>query len=145
MSIAEQIVMEVLTGGKPVVRLMLQRDVIPAEFEVGFDQLGRLDHNWIWVVERYGKIEGCIVAAPCHGVAFVYRVAMAKDAPKYCLRKLIRQAVNDCRERGIRGMMTFVNPDNETQMKLKKLMENWGGGSPVPLQMVMAAPLPGRV
>jgi len=143
MSTAEQIVLEVITGGRPVIRNLRPADVIPPEFEVGFERLGKLDYDWIWVIERYGVIDGCIVAAPCHGIAFVYRVAMRKDVPKTLLRKLIYGALKDAKARGVVGMMTFLDPSVPVQLKLKKLLVSWGGNVSVPHEVV-GSRLPGR-
>jgi hypothetical protein len=39
-------------------------------------------------------------------------------------------------------MMTMLDPENETQMRLKKIMEKWGGKVTVPQHEIVAAALP---
>lgn len=144
-STAEQIVMEVISGGKPKARLMRAGDIIPESFEIGFDKLGQLDYDWIWVVERYGKIEACLVAGPCHGIAFIYRLAMIPGTPAISLLKLMRSAAREAKRRGVRGLILMLDPKQPTQAKLKAMMMKWGGTKLDREHEVVACVLPRRL
>jgi len=146
-------VLDLLTG--TVVRHYQKGDVIPAELRIGFDQLGRLDGEWIWVVEepcsivmRRGAasqasavICGVLVAAPCHGVAMIYRLALMPGTSLGKLTALLRRFMDDLLERGYVGYMTFVDPTVPAQAKLRKLIERAKGSQVGGNHLVMAGPL----
>ena len=119
------------------VRNLRPQEPIPAEFQIGFDALGQLDYNWIWVVEDRG-IEGILVAAPCHGLALLYRVQMRPGSK--LLMRLLRSVMKDLRARGIRGFMTFLSQRREEEIKLGIIIERLGGRQ-MGEHMVMASPL----
>lgn len=144
MSDAAQLVLDILRGTLPArVRLMRDGDVLPVEFEAGFDQLGQLDRQWAWVCERGGEITGLLLASPCHGVALVWKVAM-KEGERSLLR-LLRTFVRDIRQRGLKGYMTWVDPKIERQNKLRRIMEHAGGKAAIDSLTLVAAPLKGGV
>jgi hypothetical protein len=131
-----EIVMAVLD--KRRIRNMRPGEVLPEKFEVGFDQLGRLDHNWVWIAERRGQIEGCIVASPCHGVALIWRlVSFAGSAG---MLPLCRRFMKDCKARGIRGYLTLVDPEVKTQARLMRVILR-GKGKVAGTFHLMASPL----
>lgn len=142
MSDAAKLVLDVLMGTTPaVVRLMRPDDAIPPEFEAGFDQLGALDTSWIWVSELQGAITGILIASPCHGVALIWKLALRPNEPVSVLFKLLRAFLKDIRQRGMRGYMTWVDPNVKTQAKLKRIIERAGGKSAVGTLELIAAPL----
>lgn len=132
--------LELLT--KANVRQMRASDRMPPELRMGFDLLGKLDTDWIWVVEEGGLIRGVLVAAPCHGVAMIYRLALVPGTPLGSLTALLRRFLGDLRARGIRGYLTFVDPESKIQGKLKRIIERAGGQQIGAPHVVMAAPLP---
>ena len=138
MSDAMSMVVQTLLGNRPNVRTLASTDVLPASFELGFDQLGQLDPQWVWVAERHGQIEGCIVASPCHGVALVWRVTALRGG---VLLPLLRQFMRDCRTRGMMGYMTLVDSAVPSQAKLRRIVERNGGGTRGPALTLMASPL----
>jgi hypothetical protein len=139
---AAKLVLDVLRGTTPaVVRLMREGDVFPPEFDVGFDQLGKLDYRWIWVAERNGVIEGVVAASPCHGMALVWRVAIDHDSPKSLLLKLLRAFMRDIRQRGYSGYMTWVDPNRRPESQLRRVIEHLGGKSSHERMVLVAAPL----
>ena len=56
MSVAEQVVLDVLCLWKAVIRHPRHGERIPPEFDIGFDKLERLDTDWVWVTDIGGKI-----------------------------------------------------------------------------------------
>lgn len=133
-------ILELLTQTR--VRFLRKEDRIPAELRIGFDLLGQLDPEWIWVVEEAGSIRGVLVAAPCHGVAMVYRLALVPGTPVGSLTALLRMFLKDLRARGYVGYLTFVDPASKIQAKLKRLIERAGGQQVGNPHVVLAAPLP---
>ena len=140
MSLAEQCVLEVICGGKARVRNLHVDDVIPERFKIGFDLLGKLDHPWVWVVERHGEIEGVLVASPCHGMAMIYRLMC--DGPVSSLTKLLRGFLRDIRQLGFVGYMTFLDPERKVERKLMKVIKRAGGQQVGELHAIMASVLP---
>lgn len=134
------LMLELLT--KANARQMRASDRIPPELRIGFDLLGKLDTDWIWVVERDGLIRGVLVAAPCHGVAMIYRLALVPGTHVSSLIALLRTFLRDLRGRGIRGYLTFLDPESKIQGKLKRVIERAGGQQVGNPHVVMAAPLP---
>ena len=126
MSDAVTIVLNVLRGTFPLtVRLLKESESLPAFFEAGFDQLGQLDPQWVWVAERRGQIVGCIVSSPCHGVALIWRLVALPESN--CLLPMCRRFMADCRKRGLKGYMTWTNSENETQNHLQRIIKRIGG------------------
>lgn len=123
MSDASQLVVDRILG-KTVIRQMHKGEVLPEHFELGFDQLGQIDEEWVWVAESGSDIIGCILSSPCHGTAVVWRV-VASD--KRCLLKLLRFFLRECKTRGLRGCMAMVDPEIDAQRKLKSIMARTGG------------------
>jgi len=117
-------------------------DRFPPDLRVGFDLLGHLDGNWIWVIEEAGRIRGTLVAAPCHGVAIIYKLALMKGTRFALLAALLRRFLADMRARGVPGFFTMLDPANPVQAKLKRVIERAGGQQVGPLHAVMAAKLP---
>ena|SRR5208283_1337761 len=140
MSKAASMVIAALRGESPlIVRLLQEPESLPESFEAGFDQLGQLDPQWVWVAERRGQIVGCIVASPCHGVALIWRLYSKTGAD--CLLPMCRRFMADCRKRGVKGYMTFVDLNIPAQSKLQRLLKRLGGdttGNPFTL---IAGPL----
>jgi hypothetical protein len=121
---------------------MLQEDeTIPASLEAGFEQLGHLDRHWVWVLESGGEIKGVLLASPCHGAAFIWRVAVAQGVEGWSVGKLLRRFLKDCKERGLRGYLTIVNPSVEAQGQLKSIVER-AGGKAVGSYELLAGPTP---
>lgn len=138
-----QLVMDVLRGRSPSrVRLIHAGESLPSCLEAGFDQLGQLDPSWVWIVERDGKIEGTLLASPCHGTAIIWRLALVPDAPVSSLFKLLRQFLRDCRARKLKGYMTLVDPCVDTQDKLRRVMQRAGAKVAAEGWSLVAGPLP---
>ncbi len=133
-------VVDLLT--QSTIRNYRQGDRFPPELHVGFDLLGRLDGDWIWVVEDAGRIRGALVAAPCHGIAIIYRLALVKGTRFALLVGLLRRFLADLRARGVPGFFTMIDPANPVQAKLGRILERAGGKQMGRLHAIIAAKLP---
>jgi hypothetical protein len=109
------------------VRNLRSGEVIPVSLDAGFDLLGDLDLDWIWVYESIGEIKGVLVASRCHGVAFIWRLAILPGQPHSVVIRLLRKFLHDLRERGIQGYMTLIDDSIPRQAKLLRIFEKAGG------------------
>ena len=107
-------------------RLMTPKDVIPVSLDAGFDLLGNLDREWIWILESDDKIKGVLVASPCHGTAFMWRLSVDPSVSKVGVLRLLRRFFGDLRRRGVKGYMTIIDPSTVTQGHLVKMLEKVG-------------------
>ena len=112
---------------KDQARKMLLGDSIPVELEAGFEQLGKLDLNWVWVWESKHQVRGILLAAPCHGSAFIWRLSVLPGEPEMAVGRLLRRFLSDLKIMGISGYITLVNPANETQAQLQAIIKRAGG------------------
>lgn len=137
MSDAAQLVADRIVG-KTVIRQMHKGESLPASFELGFDQLGQVDEEWVWVAESGDRLVGCIMASPCHGTAIVWRV-VSRDT--ITLLKLLRFFLKECKTRGLRGCMAMIDPQIDAQRKLKSIMVKTGGNVASTKFELVATPL----
>jgi hypothetical protein len=108
-------------------RLMREGEIIPASLDAGFDLLGSLDHDWIWVLDSGGEIKGVMVASPCHGTVFVWRIAIDPSVSNTGVIRLLRRFVGDIRKRGSVGYTTLVDASKPIQKRLMGIVEKAGG------------------
>jgi hypothetical protein len=126
---------------KDEARLLGPDEEIPTELEAGFDQLGKLDRNWVWIVQSDWKIKGVLLASPCHGSAFVWRVSLLPGLDKTAILRLLRRFVSDIRKRGVIGIITILDAATPTQAALKGILERVGGCKFGDYELVVA-PIP---
>jgi hypothetical protein len=119
-------VMEFFRSKREHARLLRPGEVIPSELEAAFDLLGQLDPDWVWVLDCAGTIKGVLVASPAHGVAMIWRISIAKDASNMALVRILRRFLKDCRKRGIRGLLTAVSPNRDSEKRLASIMVHAG-------------------
>lgn len=124
--------------GKTTIRQMYKGEVLPASFELGFDQLGQVDENWVWVAESGEGLTGCLMASPCHGTAIVWRLV---SSDTMTLIKLLRFFLRECKTRGLKGCMAMLDPEITAQKKLKSIMARTGGYVASRKFELMATPL----
>lgn len=122
-------------------RLIGPTESIPAGLEAGFEQLGRLDRDWVWVLESDGKIKGVLIACPCHGCAFIWRLSVDPKISKVSVLRLLRRFYGDLRKRGLVGHMTIIDPSTATQRHLVRMLEKVGAVKVRDVQL-FAGPLP---
>ena len=110
-------------------RLLRPGETIPASLNAGFDMLGKIDPNWIWILESQGEIRGILVASDCHGCAFVWRLVVSPGMGNVAVIRLLRRFAMDIRERGLKGYLTLLSAENDTETRLKGIVEKLGGKS----------------
>lgn len=116
---------------------------IPRSLDAGFEQLGKLDTEWAWVLESQGEIKGIILACPCHGTAFIWRVAVMPGLENTAIVRLLRGFLGDMRKRGVKGLLTIIDPKVRQQSRLKRVLERIKGKGFGTYELVVA-PMPGR-
>jgi hypothetical protein len=116
------------------IRNMVKGDKLPEELRTGFET-GSMP-EWIWVVERDGKIVGLLIAAPAHIVAILLRVVSTSEAHPNDMRALLIRVMHDIKERGFKGYITWLDPSREIENSLLSIVE-LSGGVKFPNQQVM--------
>jgi len=122
-------------------RLLRADESIPAGLEAGFEQLGRLDRESVWCLESDGEIKGVLLACPCHGTAFVWRLSLDPSLGNVSVIRLLRRFLTDIRKRGCVGYLTIVDTSKSVQARLKGIMEKTGGKA-CGFYELLASPLP---
>jgi hypothetical protein len=107
-------------------RLLRAGESIPAGLEAGFDQLGQLDRNWVWVLETDVEITGVLIGSPCHGACFIWRMSVDPKASQMSVVRLLRRFASDIRARGLKGYMLIIDPSTPTQTHLVRILEKIG-------------------
>jgi hypothetical protein len=123
-------------------RLIGPTEQIPAALEVGFEQLGHLDREWVWVVENGGVIHGVLLACPCHGCAVIWRISLDPSLNNIAIIRLLRRFLRDVRERGMVGLLTLIDPFKPSQARFQGMLEKVGGKPFGTTYTLMAAPIP---
>jgi len=112
---------------KDEVRKLRSTDVIPKELDAGFEQLGMIDREWVWVLANEHRVKGIIVAAPVHGTVFVWRVALIPGQKSSALSRLLRGFLQSMREIGCAGILTIVDAKVPTQRQFRRVLERIKG------------------
>jgi hypothetical protein len=128
---------------RAVARNLRPGETIPKSLEAGFDLLGRLDPEWVWVIDYAGEIKGVLVAAYCHGAALLWRLSVLPDAGNAGAFKLLWAFRSAMRKRRIQWYMTLVDESTEMGQRLKQVVERTGGDSYGHLSL-LASPLSKR-
>lgn len=103
----------------------------------GFPEQWEFDLEWVWIAEKDGEQIGCILGAPCHGVAYMIMVKSIKEHD-WVVGPLLRRFFKDCMGRGFKGYMVHFNRDNPGQYKLKRIAEK-AGAVILPYRIIAAA------
>lgn len=114
---------------------------IPASLEAGFEQIGNLDRDWVWVWVSQSEIRGVLLASPCHGTAFIWRVSVLPGEKQWAVGSLLRRFLSDCKNMGLKGYLTIIDPLVDSQAQLKSIIER-AGGKQFGNYELMAAPTP---
>jgi hypothetical protein len=122
-------------------RLLRSDESIPAGLEAGFEQLGRLDREWVWCLESDGEIKGVLLACACHGTAFIWRLSLDPSLGNVAVIRLLRRFLTDIRKRGCVGYLTIVDTSKPVQKRLQAIMES-AGGKEFGTYALMASPMP---
>lgn len=102
------------------VRKLQAGDEIP--FKHGLEPLA-LDPNWAWVAVEGERIVGLLLACGCHNSVFLVRL-ICQDAPKTCIRQLIRKCAQDVRQAGYLVAFCYFDLERDEEVRLVKLMAN---------------------
>jgi hypothetical protein len=68
-----------------------------------------LDPEWVWLAREGDAIVGILIAAPCHGLVFIWRLKMLPSAQPMALLKLLRAFIRDLRRRKCLGWMALLD------------------------------------
>jgi hypothetical protein len=92
------------------VRNLKLDDVVPDELKLGFENAPQTAYEWIWVVERDGKIVAMLVTAPAHLVVILLRIKATREAEGLDVRALMIHAFRAFKTRGYKGYLTWLDP-----------------------------------
>lgn len=126
---------------KDRVRLLRENETIPASMDAGFELLGKLDREWIWVLESGGGIKGVLVASNFHGIAFLWRLKVLPGVAETGVVRLLERFRSDCLKRGVEGYLTLLDLATPTGKRLKAIVERCGGKDHGAVNL-LASPLP---
>lgn len=108
------------------IRNLKPGEQLPDTLPTGFEVWNRFDREWVWLMEFHGQPVACMVAAPAHGLAILLRIVATKDAPLGWGVIILRRVLSDIRERGYLSFTTFLDTDNEAELKLGRICERAG-------------------
>lgn len=108
-------------------RFMRPDEPVPDSLNESLLFLRGVDRRWIWLAEHNEEIIGCLIAAPCHGIAMIIRVKMVEGAPRSALLILLRQFFADLRERSYEGFMSWYDESSEDEKALRDIAEKFNG------------------
>lgn len=84
-------------------------------------------NDYAWIAEESGKVTGILLAAPCHGLAFIMRICTEKGVSGMTLQLMFRKFIQDCRARDLRGYFTFIDPGRDAERRFIPICEKAGG------------------
>src|SRR5271168_2342093 len=99
------------------VRTLRIDEPMPEGFNTGYERMPFMPH-WVWVAEKDGEALGLVLAAPCHGLAYIMRVCVKKGSPAIVAFILLRRSMKEMRARGLRGYFTHIDPTRDTERHL---------------------------
>lgn len=108
------------------VRNIEDGDALPESLYTGFEAMP-MDSDWAWIAVKKATINGILIAAPCHGIAFIARLVVRKNAPFETLPLLLRKFFRDAKDRGFSGFMTYLDPTRKEESALLGLVRKAGG------------------
>lgn len=113
---------------------------MPQHLGTGYEQMPVIN-DFVWIAEQTGKVIGILMAAPCHGVLFLVRARVEKDAPKITISLLFRKCMRDAVDRGFKGFFTFIDPTIETERRFIPICQLAGGIQIPTLQIALVGKL----
>jgi hypothetical protein len=127
------------------VRLLHPGEALPTAWDAGFDLIGALDPDWVWVAYRDSELLGALVASPVHSAAFIWRLVAPGPSASTVTRRLLHQFLHDAHARGCCGYVTAVNLAIPVQSALARVIQRAGGGISSATNLTFCAgPLPAR-
>lgn len=120
------------------VRLAKASDELP---EHGFELLN-LDLSYVYVALQHEKVVGVLITSPMHGVLLLLRFVIVDAAPCSTAYYLLKGALKDALGKGFTALITLLEIERDTEMRLAKLVQRFGGSSFTPIKgMIVTAPL----
>jgi hypothetical protein len=80
-----------------------------------------LDPEWAWVAYEEDRIVGLLIAAPCHGMVFLWRIKMLPSAKPTALLHLLRRFIRDIRARGCLGYIAMLDMTRPLEQALARI------------------------
>lgn len=108
---------------------MIDLNSIPEQLKTDENwPLLQLDPEWVWLARNAAdEVVGILIAAPCHGLVFIWRLKMLPEAPHWALGGLLRRFIRDLRKRSCLGYITFLDVCNRSQeMALARIASRAG-------------------
>lgn len=85
-------------------------------------QMLDLDLDWVWAAyDREDRMVGLLIAAPCHGLAMIWRVRMLPSAAPTALLSMFRKFIKDIRRRGFLGYMVGLDLTRPEEQALARI------------------------
>lgn len=81
------------------------------------------DLEWTWVAKRGNQCVGALYAGICQNIVIVM---MVRSIDPNSLLPLFRAFVADCRDRGHKAYMVYLNPEKPEQMQIAKIAQKAG-------------------
>lgn len=102
---------------------MIDIKCIPDALKEGENwQLLDIDPDWMWVAHGpEGNIVGFLMAAPCHGLAIIWRIRILKSAPTTTLLSLLRQFIRSIRRKKCLGYVAMLDLGRPEEQALARI------------------------
>lgn len=102
------------------VRCLREGEAIPFSLQNGFENLV-LQPEWCWVATREEEVIALLMACNNHGIALLWRFIIKPNAPRSTALLLLRRMLSDCRARGVKGYMAFLDITRPAEHGLAKI------------------------
>ncbi len=122
------------------VRTLKPDEPMPQHLDTGFEQMPVMK-DFVWIAEQEGKVIGALMASPCHGLIFLARLRLMKNAPLSTVTTMFRKCIRDCLDRGFKGYFTFIDPSREIERKMIPICMKAGGVQVQELQVGLVGSL----
>ncbi len=88
-----------------------------------------IDPDWVWCAyDDTDRVVGMLIAAPCHGLVFIWRVKMLPSAPPWAFGRLLRRFIRDIRRRKCLGYIALLDIVNQpAEQALSRIVFRAGG------------------
>lgn len=122
------------------VRTLREDESFPQHLGTGFEGMPVMK-SFCWVAEHEGRIVGMLMAAPCHGLIYIVRLRVEKEAPAMVTGLLFRKFLKDSKQMGFVGYFTHVDPSRESERQMIPICRK-AKGIQVPMMQI---PLAGSI
>ena len=87
---------------------------------------GRLDPEWVWVLEESGEIRVVLVAAPVHDLVLLCRVQSHYPKERMWWKKIMQKVASDCLNRGFSTYLCTTVPEDRASRGLNAFFRRHG-------------------